>query len=451
MVNFLREKGFLSTIYLDDLLCISNDNSSCLKNVKTTRNILNKLGFTINEEKSSHTPSNRCKYLGFVINTIEMTLSLPTDKRILLVENVREFLHKESCQIRNFARLIGLLVAACPAVPYGILYTKLLEREKFLALILSDNDFDQKMVIPSYLQEDLRWWLSVILFVKNPIRHSKFKKEIFSDASLSGWGAHCNRENVHGFWTSSERRLHINHLELIAAFRALKCFTQDCENCEILLRIDNTTAIAYINRMGGVQFPELNRLARNIWKWCEEKNIWVFASYIPSRENSDADRESRRQNIDTEWELANFAFNKIIRKWGSLDIDLFATSINAKVQKFCSWKRDPEAWNIDAFTVNWEHFYFYAFPPFSLLARVLQKIRIDKALGILVVPLWSTQPWFPLFNSMLIDRPLVFLPSPDLLLSPCRSRTHPMTKRLTLVAGKLSGDPSNRNHFQRIQ
>lgn len=101
----------------------------------------------------------------------------------------------------------------------------------------------------------------------------------------------------------SERKQHINHLELIVAFYALKCFASDCRKCEILFRVDNTTALAYINRMGGIQYPTLNRLARNIWQWCGRREIWVVASYIPSHENIDADRESRRTNIDTEWEL----------------------------------------------------------------------------------------------------------------------------------------------------
>lgn len=69
-----------------------------------------------------------------------------------------------------------------------------------------------------------------------------------------GWGAHCSGEDAQGFWSNTERSLHINHLELVAAFLALKSFARGLRKCEILLRIDNTTAIAYINRMGGVQY-----------------------------------------------------------------------------------------------------------------------------------------------------------------------------------------------------
>lgn len=66
---------------------------------------------------------------------------------------------------------------------------------------------------------------------------------------------------------------YINYLELLAAFLGIKCFCKNITNSEILLRIDNTTAISYINRMGGIQFPHLNNIAREIWQWCEERKL----------------------------------------------------------------------------------------------------------------------------------------------------------------------------------
>lgn len=445
VLNFLRERGWLSTAYLDDTLCIGKSLPECRKNVAVTRKTLKELGFIINKEKSKHEPDYRCKFLGFIINSKDMTLSLPEEKKYKLIKTIGEFLNKDSCLIREMAGLIGVLVAACPGVPYGMLYTKMLEREKMKALILNDQNFDRSMIIHPHMKKDLDWWRHNIPIAKNPIRSSNYSLEIFSDASLTGWGAHCNGENAHGFWSQEEKKLHINQLEIIAAFLALKCFAKEAQNCEILLRVDNTTAISYINRMGGVQYVELNQRAKDIWTWCEKRKIWIFASYIPSRENTDADRESRRVNIDTEWELGAPFFQTTIEKWGLPEIDLFASRSNAKTEVFCSWKRDPEARYIDAFTVNWSKYRFYAFPPFTMVAKVLQKIISEKAQGIVVVPHWPTQPWFPLFKSMLLEKPLYFSPSPNLLLSPCRSLVHPLAKHLSLVAGRLSGARINKN------
>ena len=79
--------------------------------------------------------------------------------------------------------------------------------------------------------------------------------------------------------------------------------------------------------------------------------------------------------------------------------------------------------------MNWSGYKFYAFPPFSLLPKCLQKIRQDRAHGILIAPLWPTQTWFPLLLQYLCDQPWILLPRPDLLKHPSHSRPHPLHKK----------------------
>ena len=165
-------------------------------------------------------------------------------------------------------------------------------------MVTNNKNFEAKMSLHKGLTEDFEWWERTLPNAKKMITLNKFKKEIFSDASLSGWGAYSDGETTRGLWNQNETDLHINQLELTAAFFALKCFASDLRNCEILLRLDNTTAIAYVNNKGGTHVVELNEIARNMWKWCEQRNIVIHAGYIPSKENTDADRESRVKNID---------------------------------------------------------------------------------------------------------------------------------------------------------
>lgn len=94
-----------------------------------------------------------------------------------------------------------------------------------------------------------------MLISENTIKTATFELEIHTDASRYGWGAACNSERAHGAWKISELDLHINYLELLAVFLALKYFASKQSNCSILLRVDNTTAISYVNRMAGIQYP----------------------------------------------------------------------------------------------------------------------------------------------------------------------------------------------------
>lgn len=169
-----------------------------------------------------------------------------------------------------------------------------------------------------------------------------------------------------------------------------------------------------------------------------ERDLWVFASYVTSKDNFRADAESRVISTETEWELADEFLQIITINFGIPSIDLFASNINNKCKVFVSWHQDPYSLAVDAFTLNWgELSGFYAFPPFILVLRTIRKIVSDQAQGIVVVPYWPSQPWFPLFKELLITSPLFLGPDTNMLSCPFR-KTHPFARKLILVAGILS-------------
>lgn len=438
VIEYIRSKyNILSVIYLDDLLCFGETFQECQNNVHNIKKLLISLGFIINTEKSSLTPKRQCKFLGFVYDSKNMFLQLPDDKKYKVKEILLTFVKLTKCKLRDFARFIGLLISVCPAVEYSWLHTKQFEYHKYMCL-LKNSSYDQIINVPDSLKPDINWWLANIENSYCLFRFNNYNLEIFSDASLTGWGGYCGNKKVHGFWKLEESCLHINELELKAAFFTLKVFTNNLYGKEILLRIDNTTAISCINRMGSVQYPHLYQISKDIWKWCEMHKLYIFASYINTKDNTVADSLSRKKFQDTEWELADYAFQKILLNFGDFDIDLFASRCNAKCKKYITWKRDPDALAVDAFTVSWKNIFFYAFPPFILILKVLRKIISDKAEGVLVVPYWPTQPWFPLFDKLICSPCVYFEPNVNLLTSPFRS-SHSLHQTLCLVAAKLSG------------
>lgn len=436
VMSLLRSLGFMSTIYLDDICCIAPTYEECINNITQSRALLESLGFIVNEEKSCFTPDHRCTYLGFIIDTENFHVCLTDEKRQNILTELKKLSRLQRCTIRYFARVVGLLTSACPGVKYGWLYTKQLERCKYLALLQS-GDYDKFMNIPAHLLPDINWWINSVDHTFNPIREDRYVLEIFSDASKTGWGVVCNGETANGQWSVEEASKHINLLELLAAYFGLRIFASKLSDCQILLRIDNTTAISYINRMGGVRFPHLNKLTKDIWQFCESRNIFIYASYISSQDNDIADAESRRSHPDTEWQLSKQAYSHIVDTFGSPKVDLFATRLNTKCPIYVSWRKDPGAFAVNAFTINWHNLSFYAFPPVAVIAKVLRKIISDRAQGILVAPYWPTQAWFPLYNKLLISDLIIFEPTDKILSSVSNSVT--ALPQLRLMAGKLSG------------
>ena len=189
VINILRSRGFRSTIYLDDICLFGESKSICLKNTNETIELLTSLGFIINFDKSNIVRSKICQFLGFVIDSDRMLLMLTGIKRFKIHDKITSFLSKNQCTIRELAEIIGILVAACPAVRYGWIYYKNLEIDKYLALKKFNKNLEKRIILSNDPIENLEWWRDHILHATNIIRSFSFKKEIFSDASKSGWGA----------------------------------------------------------------------------------------------------------------------------------------------------------------------------------------------------------------------------------------------------------------------
>ena len=271
-----------------------------------------------------------------------------------------------------------------------------------------------------------------------------------SDASRTGWGAVCLDVRTGGPWTFSELALYINALELLAALKALvvKSFTSSLHDCSVEIQIDNTTAVSYINKLGGCKSKPLCDISLRIATWCEERNLFLFAIFVPGVLNTLADAESRRPVSSGDWKLSPLAFASIAET--SVQVDLFASDWNKQSSKFAIWFPHPGAWKVDAFNLHWKGLNAYCFPPFNLIPLCLTKILQEEAELVLVTPYWPSQLWFPPVLELSIDTPLLLLPRPDLLTSPLgESNPLVLNDSIRLVARMLSGVTSKSAAFRK--
>ena len=130
----------------------------------------------------------------------------------------------------------------------------------------------------------------------------------------------------------------------------------------------------------------------------------------------------------------------IERKCGPCQIDLFASRINTQCRQFFSWHPDPDAMAIDAFAQTWSYDGMYAFPPFSLIGRLLEEIERQQVDVKAILPLWPSQPWFPR-ALRLITRPPALLPKlkQTVYLPQNPQEVHPLQTRMRLTLFCLSG------------
>ena len=127
----------------------------------------------------------------------------------------------------------------------------------------------------------------------------------------------------------------------------------------------------------------------------------------------------------SEWSLLQEVFDHLCARWHSPRVDLFATRYNHKLPKFVSPVPDPQAWRVDALSLNWENMDAYAFPPVSLLGKVVSKI-LDQGVHrlVLIAPGWPNMPWFWDLVSMSVQIPLSLPNVENLLTQPFNQCPH---------------------------
>jgi hypothetical protein len=69
-------------------------------------------------------------------------------------------------------------------------------------------------------------------------------------------------------------------LETTAAFLAWQSFCSQTINKHVRLELDNTTAVAYVNNMGGNQSSECNAIVRQIRLWTDDLKSFNAAAPI---------------------------------------------------------------------------------------------------------------------------------------------------------------------------
>ena len=138
-----------------------------------------------------------------------------------------------------------------------------------------------------------------------------------------------------------------------AVLLSLRHFQGVIQKQSLLIATDNTTVVAYLQNQGGTHSFSLYLLYREMLLLCDSLQTVLTVRRVPGNQNIIADALSRfRVPVNTEWELHPVIFQAITLIWDHPLIDLFATSLNYKLETFVSPIPDQKAWAVDAMTIS---------------------------------------------------------------------------------------------------
>ena len=138
-VSILRRLNIRLVIFLDDILIFGSSMEEILMARDTAIYLLEGLGFVINYKKSVTNPTTTIEYLGILIDSVSMTMSLTEEKTMSLSNLCHKTLTSKKLTLRELGSLIGKLVSTAPAITPCMLQVRHLQQLQIKSLRKHQN------------------------------------------------------------------------------------------------------------------------------------------------------------------------------------------------------------------------------------------------------------------------------------------------------------------------
>ena len=436
---FLKDAfGIMLVAYLDDILIQAGDFDTCVRHAEITVLVLQALGYGVNFNKSSLTPSQSIEHLGLVWDSAGMTVSIPQDKVDKIQERARALLATGECSGADLRSLLGTLESTRLVTTEAALHYRGLQAQLPKLQLAKGKKDDTQISLNAAARGDLGWWtrsFPVLRHTSTSLSVRPISVEVWTDASgLVGWGGHDSRgQCVQGSWTEEQAQWHINLKELEAARLTLHTLMREGDH--VSLAMDSTAAVAFVRRQGGTHSRLLCHSALRLWRLVLSRGGWITATWISRDLNEQADLLSKYSLGYWDFGLREEVAAPLWDRWFRPSADLFGSSTFHLAAEYFSCFQDPQAARRDAFTVaRWPQD-SYAFPPPPLLSKVLEQIRLQGVRVILVAPRWPAAPWWQVLLATTLEGP-VTLGRADMV---CLPRQGGRLPRLGLLVACLVG------------
>lgn len=383
--------------YVDDFLILARSFEDALAARDYVDALLELLGLRRNPRKGVWEPTQHLQHLGLGVDTLAMTFFVPLPRREKLAAAAAGLLATANSSSglvgkRRLAGTAGLLASCTLAMPLARHYLRAL-----YDALSTEPRWDARVRLSGEARRSLEWLLRLPdRHACRPITPLAASAEVWTDASLSGWGAVClvggRLTEAHGQWAPRERLLHINLLEMRAKRLALLSFAPLLQRRHVHFRGDNLV-VTHVAASGTSRSPELMSETRLLFADLDSLHVTTTESWLSSTDNARADQLSRLR--DEGPLLRASVADSLLARFGPHTVDRFASSDNALLPRFNSARPTPLGSGVDAFAqVDWGVGRSWCHPPWHLLPRLALFLRQTGAAATVVAPDWPGRAWY---------------------------------------------------------
>ncbi|XP_057312267.1 uncharacterized protein LOC130653768 [Hydractinia symbiolongicarpus] len=268
--RMMARRGFsLMVVYLDDFLVIGSTQAECQLAFKTLCTLLVSLGFELSPSKIV-APCQRLTFLGVVLDTVSLTLSLPAHKLSVLKDVIALFLTRKRAFKKQLQQLAGRLNWACKVVYGGRTFLR-----RVLDLMNTLPTSASKCRLTLEFHRDMVWWDEFLdTFNGQCDFHDKRPvTALQTDACSSAVGGFYLGDWFYSnllVYSPSLSCLHINFKEALCVVLSAARWASAWRNKTVHVYCDNTAAVSMLNK-GTTRNPLMMKFLRQLF--------WLSATY----------------------------------------------------------------------------------------------------------------------------------------------------------------------------
>lgn len=283
--------GFHTLAYLDDFAGAHETREEAFEAFHHFKAITSSLGLQLAEQKC-HPPAQNMEWLGFSVNTVEMSIAIPQVKLDQVIEECKKWTTKNRASKSMIQSLAGRLVHLSACVAQGRKFTA-----RILNTLRNMNNRAWTTVDSDFLK-DVQWFLAYASEANGKSIYTSDKPLYYleSDSSLQAGGAVA--QGLCYTWTYSDQHKekfdNIHQLEAINSVVAYKTFAHlfPSGNAHVVLYTDNE-ASAFALQSGRTKDMTFSACARELWLLAAKHDHHLSIEHKPGRDIPISDALSR--------------------------------------------------------------------------------------------------------------------------------------------------------------
>lgn len=433
---FIHKMGIRHSIYLDDGRIVAETMEEAEEQRPLVYDVLDRSGWIL-EVKKSDGPgdSSQCKvYLGFIIDTAQMTVRLEELKKQRILKQVRDALLHGSGPIsaKDLARTLGKIVAAEPALgPVVIMIARAAYAD--LEKATRERGWGTLLTMSQEAINGLQFFLdNCSRFDNAPIRSAATEISVLSIIGppsafmKTGFVANHVRTGNENIWASDasgyatcaysiqgdhlyfrgtlneeERGYSSGHRELLAVTKTLDYYQQSAaisnRATNIYWLTDSENLVTFLTKGSGKS--DIQKEVFRMMILCQNLNVKIIPIHLLREDPRIKVADDGSKTIDTDdWRVDVETFRRNHERL-NFTIDLFASNRNSQCTRFYSNFYCPNTSGVDAFSHSWDGETAWICPPVKEVLKIIKKIRQSKMTGMLFVPEWRTAAyWVEIFG-----------------------------------------------------